>query len=331
MTLKKIVSTQDSELLDIRFWPTDICNFNCEYCFSGSVLNKLRYPKNIDTIIKNFKILFDSYILKHNKKKFKVNIIGGGEPTLWPHFARFCSGIKELHDVHIQLTTNGSRTVRWFEQNTQDVDEIVLSYHHKDADIENFIAVGDYLFSIKKDVTGLVLMDASAWEKCISAIEKIKTSKYPWILQAKEIVDAPGLDIDSYSTKQLKFLEQPLKRIPDSDWVISNIHRFRIFESIAVYDNDQIVTATPNKYILDKSNYFKGWKCNVAIENLVITHDGSVTGSCQEQIFKDTNINMFSEDFEKRFNKENFSLDTIICPKDCCSCQPDTHITKWRF
>lgn len=328
--LKKIITTQDPNLLDIRFWPTDICNYSCEYCFPGSVLNKLRYPKNIDTILKNFRILFDSYIVNHNKIKFKINIVGGGEPTLWPHFSKFCNEIKKHHDVRIQLTTNASRKIRWFEQNTQDVDEFVLSYHHKDADIENFINVGDYLFSIKKDITGLILMDAIAWDKCFSAIEKMKNSKYPWILQAKEVVDAPGYDINSYTNEQIKFLEQPLKRIPDSEWLIANIHRFRIHESIALYDNDQVIPATSNKYIVDKTNYFKGWHCNVAIENLVITHDGSVTGSCQEEIFKNANLNMFSETFEQEFNKAKFQLGTIVCPRDCCSCQPDTHITKWK-
>ena len=88
--LIKIITTQEPNLLDIRFWPTDICNYNCAYCFPGSVTNKLRYPKNIDTVIKNFRILFNSYIQKHNKTKFKINIVGGGEPTLWPYFAQFC-------------------------------------------------------------------------------------------------------------------------------------------------------------------------------------------------------------------------------------------------
>lgn len=329
--LFKIVTTQDPDLLDIRFWPTDICNFNCAYCFPGSVTNKLRYPKNINTVIKNFRLLFDSYIQKHNKTKFKINIVGGGEPTLWPHFAQFCKEIKEKHEVRIQLTTNGSRTVRWFTDNTQDVDEVVLSYHHKDADIDNFIAVGDYLFERGTDVTALVLMDALNWSGCVKAVEIMKQqSKHKWIIQAKEVVDAPEHDISSYSQDQLDYLQQSLKRIPDSEWVISNIHRFRVHESIAMYKNDSVIPATPNKYIVDKVNYFKGWKCNVAIENLVITHDGGVTGSCQEQVFKDSNINMFSEDFEERFNKERFSLDTIVCPRDCCACQPDTHITKWQ-
>ena len=173
-------------------------------------------------------------------------------------------------------------------------------------------------------------MDASAWNRCIELIEVMKTSEQPWIIQAKEVVDAPGYDIQSYTEEQLKFLQQPLKRAPNSDWIISNLHRFRIHESIAMYNNDAAVPATPNKYIMEQSNYFKGWKCNVAIENLVITHDGSVTGSCQEQVFADADINMFAEDFILRFNKAKMDLKTIVCPRTSCSCQPDTHITKWK-
>lgn len=326
--LIKIATTQDPETLDIRFWPTDICNFSCEYCFPGSVTNRLRYPKNIDTVIKNFRALFDYYTLAHKKTHFKINVVGGGEPTLWPHFAKFCKEIKQSHSVHIQCTTNGSRTVRWFEKNTQDVDEFVLSCHQKDVDIDNFIAVADHLFERGTDVTALMLMDATAWDRCIELIDKMKTSKQRWIIQAKEVVDAPGYDIGSYNDEQMKYLQQPIKRAPDSDWIISNLHRFRIHESIAIYDNDAVVPATPNKYIMEQANYFKGWKCNVAIENLVITHDGKVTGSCQEQVFADANISMFAEDFIQRFNKAKMDLKTIICPRTICSCQPDTHISK---
>jgi MoaA/NifB/PqqE/SkfB family radical SAM enzyme len=329
--LRKIISTQDPKLLDIRFWPTDICNFSCDYCFPGSVLNKLRYPKNVDTVIKNFRILFDSYVANHGKEKFKLNIVGGGEPTLWPKFKKFCRGIKLHHDVHIQCTTNASRTVRWFKDNSEDVDEFVLSYHVKDCDFENFVAVADYLYSTEKNITALILMDKTRWEQCLDVIERMKhESNYPWVIQAKEVVDAPGYDINSYTQNQLDFLHQPLKRLPESDYIIKNLEQFRIHESIAIYDEDTVIPVSSNKYIVDKENYFKGWKCHVPIENLVISHDGSIKGSCQEEIFKNANINIFSEDFEHEFRKEQLLLKPIICPRNSCSCQPDNHITKFK-
>ena len=326
--LIRIVSTQEPTLLDIRFWPTDICNFSCNYCFPGSVLNKLRYPKNIDTVIKNFQFLFDFYVKNNNKTKFKINIVGGGEPTLWPHFKEFCEGIKSQHNVKIQLTTNGSRTVRWFQENTALVDEFVLSCHQKEVNIINFIDVADHLFSSGKDVTALMLMDASAWDRCIDLINEMKQSKEPWIIQAKEVVEAKSYDINSYSEEQLEYLKQPLKRVPGTEWILNNVHRFRIHESIAMYDDDTVIPATSNKYIVDRENIFTGWNCNVAIENLVITHDGTVTATCQQEIFQNVNINMFSDKFSEQFKKSSMHLRTIKCSLKSCSCQPDTHITK---
>ena len=74
----KIVSTQESNLLQIRFFPTDICNFNCSYCFPGSHNEKYRYPKNVDTVIKNFRKLFDLYTTNLGKTRFHLLIAGGG-------------------------------------------------------------------------------------------------------------------------------------------------------------------------------------------------------------------------------------------------------------
>jgi organic radical activating enzyme len=330
--LQKIISTQDKKTLNIRFWPTDICNFNCEYCFPGSVTNKLRYPKNVDTVLKNFKILFNEYTERHAKESFYINVVGGGEPSLWPHLNYFCENIKKNHNVYIKLTTNGSRSLRWFKENTKFIDKFTMSCHYKDVNISKFIEICDWIYENDKEPGTLVLMDAKNWHTCEEYLNKmLKESKYPWTIQVKEVVDAPDLDIRSYSKEQLNFFKQPLKRIPDSQWILKNLHSIQIYESIALYDDNSAVPAMSNYYITNQINNFKGWNCNVAIENLVVTHDGSVTGSCQEEIFKNANLNMFSENFEEEFNKAKFNLDTIICPKQCCSCQPDTHISKWSF
>jgi organic radical activating enzyme len=327
--LQKIITTQDKKTLNVRFWPTDICNFSCEYCFPGSVLNKLRYPKNVDTVLKNFKILFNEYTEKHGKENFYINIVGGGEPALWPHLNYFCENIKKDHNVFIKLTTNGSRTIKWFNKNTQYIDKFTMSCHHKDVNLDKFIEVCDWIHESGKEPGVLMLMDAKHWDKCTAYVDRmVSQSKYAWTIQAKEVVDAPGHDMEVYTPEQLDYLKQPYKRIPDAKWIMDNLHDLRIHESVAMYDDDSVVLAGPNKYINNRENSFKGWKCDVALENLVVSHDGTCTGSCQEEIFKGANLNMFSESFEEEFNKAQFSLDSIICPRECCSCQPDTHITK---
>lgn len=327
----KILSAQASNVLDIRFWPTDICNYNCSYCFPGSKDAVYRYPKNINTIVKNFRKLFDVYKEKYGKDQFKINLVGGGEPTMWPYFGQFCKEIKEQHNVRLQVTTNGSRTLRWWEENYQHLDKAVLSCHHEFVKLDHYIAVGDFLHGKEIVTNGLILMDASHWDKCVGIVDTIKaTSKYPWILETKTVVDSPGRDINSYSEEQLSYLRSSLKRVPDSDWLIPRLNILNPFKSVAVFSDESVQSFKPDDYISNKLNSFYNWNCNVSLENLVITFDGTVAGSCHEEIFKDTKLNIFSETFDQEFNKAALNLSSIKCPRVLCSCTPDTHITKYR-
>jgi len=329
--LTQIVSTTPKNTLDIRFWPTDICNFNCEYCFPGSVLNINKFPKNVKLVVKNFRLLLDEYQNSHGKTFFRINIAGGGEPALWPHLDYFCKEIKKHHNVQIKLTTNGSRKLEWFKKNTIDIDRFTMSCHYKEVLIDRFIENCDYLWERGSHVGALMLMDAAHWDECMYFLEKMYSSRHSWPIQAKEVVDAPGLDINSYNQEQLNFLKQPFKRIPNGDWILENLDDLQIYESIAFYNNDYIIPVTPNYYISNRKNYFKGWKCSVALENLVIAHDGKITGSCQEEIFKDANLSLFEDNFEEKFNRSKLDLKQIICPRNCCSCQPDTHVSKCKI
>jgi organic radical activating enzyme len=326
----KIVNTQESNVLDIRFWPTDICNYNCSYCFPNSKDGVYRYPKNIDTVINNFKILFDFYSEKFNKTEFRINLVGGGEPTMWPHFSKFCEEIKKNHNVRLQVTTNGSRKLRWWEENYQYLDKVVLSTHHEFCDTTHLINVADFLHNKELIVNTLVLMDAENWTKCISIVDQMMTSVHPWFVEVKTIVDSPGKDITSYSEEQLAYFNSPLKRIPNGEWILKRINLLSPFKSVGLYSDETVKVFTPDEYISSRQNNFYGWNCEVAKENLVISYDGSVKGSCQEKIFKDVNINLFSESFEQDFNSVNVELSTINCPQLFCSCAPDTHITKWK-
>lgn len=329
--LTRIVSTTSSNILDIRFWPTDICNFNCEYCFPGSVLNINKFPKNIETVIYNFRLLLDEYEKSHGKDFFRINIAGGGEPALWPYLAEFCSEIKKDHNVQLKLTTNGSRKTKWFEENTKDIDKFTMSCHYKEVDIDLFIKNCDFLWERGSHVGALMLMDAKNWDRCIELLECMYTSVHSWPIQAKEVVDAPGLDFNSYTDEQKEFFKNSLKRIPNSEWILDNLSELNYYQSIAMFSNNDAEPSAPNRYISNLENNFKGWKCSVAIENLVIAHDGKITGSCQEEIFKEANLNLFSENFEEEFDRAKLDLDEIICPRNCCSCQPDTHISKRKI
>lgn len=330
-SLVRVVSTQDNKTLQIRFSPTDICNFNCSYCFPGSGnIGKYRFPKNINTVIKNFRLMFNVYKDKVGKERFHFTIEGGGEPTLWPHIEQFCKELKESHDVYITLITNGSRTLRWWEENLGYFDDVVLSTHHEFVDVDHQCAVGDLLYEAGVKITALVLMDAKNWNKCIGIIEKMKQSIKPWFIEAKAIIDAPGHGMDIYNEEQLEYLKTNIKRLPDSEWILKRVTNIGVPESILLFNDGTAVPSKPHDIILNKWNYFEGWSCNVALDTLMISYSGTVTGSCQEPLFKDTKLNIFSETFEEDFNTD-IKLTPIICPRKSCECQLQTHITKHKI
>lgn len=324
----RVVSTQEQDTLQIRFYPTDICNFACSYCFPGSGnVNKFRYPKNINTVIKNFRTLFDQYTQKLNKTKFHLIIIGGGEPTMWPHVEQFCKELKESHNVYITICSNGSRTVRWWEENSKYFDDAILSCHNEFVDIEHYINVGDALFEAGIKVTGLMLMDAKNWERCVEYIERMKSSKHPWFIEAKAVVDSPGHDMEAYTETQIDYLKEGIKRLPNSEWILKHLADVRTHESVVLFEDGSAVAARPHDIVVNKWNNFQGWQCNVAFETLLISYDGSVTGSCQEPVFVGKNFNIFSETFIDEFNLD-MEFKPIRCPRTHCSCQPETHVTK---
>jgi hypothetical protein len=251
-------------------------------------------------------------------------IAGGGEPPMWPYLEQFCKEVKESHDVYITIVTNASRTLRWWNDNSAYFDDAVLSCHHEYVDIDHHIAVGDLLFEAGLKVTALMLMDAKQWDKCISYVDRMMTSKHPWYIQTKEIVDAPGQGVDIYTSEQFDYVNDSLKRIPNSEWIFKRLSKIRMHESVVLFNDDTAVTARPHTLITNGWNKFKDWKCNVGYESISINASGDLlAGSCQLNAFGGKTLNLFSEGFDADVTPEQ-----IICPLNYCSCQSDTHITK---
>ena len=308
--IERIISTKNNYELEITYWPTDICNFNCPYCFAGSTEGKYRYPKDLDEELEKFKKLFSRYS-QLGKTQFNLTIAGGGEPTLWPKLDEFCERIKQLANVKINLVSNASRTLSWWERNAKFLECVVLSCHVKDVDIEHYINVADSLFERNINVVAMMVMDASEWDTCVEYISKMLNSKYSWTIQAKEVVESPGRDVDSYTQEQLNYIKQPLKRLEPSDRILQHINEYSLIESVGLYKDGSAQVANTNKYINGKENYFKGWKCNFPLERISINASGKIQGSCGVE-----------------FDVNNPA--PIICSKTCCGCPPDTHISKER-
>lgn len=340
----KIISTQKDDLLDIRWSPNNVCNFKCRYCFPNSNTGEYGSPKDLNLVIKNFNFLLQEYKEKLGKTRCHLKI-GGGEPTLWKELDIFIDSIKQNNNVYISLITNGSRSIRWWKEHGHKVDNVHLSHHVAQADLDHTIEVADIMYELGKKITVKVLMDLTCWDECVRAVEYLKkNSKNRFMITVAEIIEPEINSISTirevgrtdlkYSTEQKKYLSNGLKRIPGPWWFWKNKHlitsgQVNLYESVAILESGEKVKAKAETYINRNWNNFKNWKCNIGLESIFIDRTGEIKGACDQHLYGlDFDYNILSEDFVEKFS---LNTEPVICGKYNCLCSPETHVSKSKI
>ena len=212
--ITEVKNSQDPKTLRVEFMIGNTCNHKCWYCFPGSNEGDYRWTTDFETTTKNFFHLLDHY-KKNGKERFEIHIVGG-EPTLWPKLGEFIKLIKEKYNSWILVSTNGSRTIRWWKKYGQYFDSVALSVHHEYVDINHIIQVADTVYKKGPIVNAMVLMDPFAWDKCVGLIEQLKSSKYKWFINAMEVMHTT---ID-YTPELRDFISNSRKRMPNIFWLL---------------------------------------------------------------------------------------------------------------
>lgn len=98
------------------------CNFDCSYC-----VDYLHDNSSPHVPLANMKKFVDFV-----NEKSGSNVLWsltGGEPTLNPEFESICEYIRLKGSSNISITTNGSRTAKYYIQLFEQLDHITLSLH----------------------------------------------------------------------------------------------------------------------------------------------------------------------------------------------------------
>jgi len=261
------------------------------------------------------------YILHANKKKFIIHI-GGGEPTLWKDLIPFSKSIKDKFNCSISITTNGSRSIRWWKHNSKFLDHVSISVHHESVDPTHISKVGDILYKNRVALWCLVLMDPNCWKKCLDLIDILKKSKYQWSINARPIFHP---DI-KYSEEQKKFLETKTRH----PGLLYNLFVEKLKEpkyiGPTVYFKNFTKKVKENWLVINGYNNFKGWSCNVGVETLFIGKTGNIQGICGNLLYqKDYFYNIYEDNFKNKFNPD---IIPTTCQTDVCHCQPEVNCSK---
>ncbi|PFG56471.1 radical SAM family protein [Vibrio sp. ES.051] len=170
---KLLKINNDKAYFGINWALMNHCNYKCNYCHSDLNGGTIKHPKYEEVIF------FVKKIIEHSSKlRFNPYFeFGGGEVTLLRYFPDLIRYICE-HQGLVSIISNGSKSLKWWEQNVQFLNGVSLSYHVNDIKSEtHFIKVAKILEASR--ITRLhvnVMMDPSQFEgKCSPNPIDIKT------------------------------------------------------------------------------------------------------------------------------------------------------------
>lgn len=285
------------------------CNFSCSYC-PDSLHNGSEPWPSFETA-KNF----CTQILKHYKNRKIYFEFTGGEVTMWKHLSELCQFLRE-NNARIGIISNGSRTLDYWQKIVPLIDHICLSFHPEKGREEHFLKVAKYCSEhIRTHIN--IMMLPSDFDRCLAFALQVK--EIPNISMALQpLMENFSEKIYPYSPLQNSIINKQHK------FVIRHIKRNRDFEyyrgSMAMVSGwNKKKHMAPQKFISTNQNNWKGWKCSIGLEQVVIDHEGNVWRGWCHVGGKIGHIS--SEDLL-------LPKKTVICNKSFCHCNLDIMATK---
>lgn len=316
----KVDSNVSKDRIRIELFLSDVCNYKCWYCFPGSNDNTHPWPK-LDLIVKNLSHVIEYYKTHLNKKSIYLHIIGG-EPSLWRDIGEFIKIFKEKYKCIISISTNGSRTLRWWEEYGHYFDQVMISCHHQFVKVPHVIDIANTLYKKNVNLVAMVLMDPNEWDKCISIIEALKTSKYPWPISPVEV----NHENSHYTKEHREFIEKNLTIRNTSFWYWLRSNKISWPKPTITFNDGTKKRVTLNWLSLNEQNRFFGWDCNLGIDTFYIHKSGQLQGACGQALYNlDFKYNIFDEDFTEKFHP---NITSVTCQQFNCGCQPETNARK---
>lgn len=320
MKLIEIKNNLKNNQLRIEYMLGNLCNHRCSYCFPGSNEGTHPWP-DVNLAIKNLSHLLDHYV-KNGKDYFQLYLIGG-EPTLWKDLPKFCRHFKENYNCQINISTNGSRAVSWWDKNAECFDVIEISVHHEFAKIDHIKKVADLIYKKNIYVNCNVLMAYGYFDKCKSIVEDLKLNTKRWPIIAKN-VNIDGATF--YNKDETEYLENALKRIPNIFWYWRVKKDQELKLKLTFEDGSKKKVIGDNYVSLHNLNYFKGWECNLGLDVIKIFQEGTIRANCQQTLYRlSEDYNLYDKNFVEKFNPK---LCTVICQQHICGCSGEISINK---
>lgn len=327
-----IINNTSKKYLEITFIVTNTCNYNCSYCWPDCHAGTSRWPV-LENACKSFDHIINTY-RSIGKEEIRLHLTGG-EPTLWPELKDFINYVRDKHDIRITITTNGSRTVRWWNEHAELFNDVHISLHHQFADINHIIDIANTVYSKQTVMIGVgSLMDPEAWDACVSNVDAMLNSGSEWMVKVVPLQDYTQEEKTmDYTEQQAEYISEKIKRLPPQEFIdrmkeLKNIQLEKTDANV-YFDNGEVKPYKKFDLMSTGQNSFLGWHCHLIKDRIMISHTGKIHTNCFEtNLFNGKDLNIYQDDFVENFTTD--MIGPVRCSQAFCGCPGDLRLTKYK-
>jgi len=300
----------------------NVCNYDCTFCGLPNKNGSERW-----LTLEEYKTHAQKLINAANGKPLWIYITGG-EPTLFPDLLPLLEFLKSK-DVYVGLQTNGSRTIRWWQELADKnlVDELIISFHSDTVDSTSHVTDVFNLFHDKSTLTICIVTHSIInVEWALQAHSEIVENTGAWVIM-KTMWDNSKGD----RTHMIKHHSPEIvAKLKSNDTVIGKLAdtkkqpeltpavKTEMIVSV-IYNNETVETYSPYMLSKEQKNNFYGWQCNIGKEFLFIEHTKLFRGTCK----------MGGEYADLKTDDIQFPDDFVKCELSNCFCARDVVATKY--
>jgi organic radical activating enzyme len=293
----------------------NVCNYDCSFCDDKTKNGSKRWKT-----IEQYKTYADKIIKLCEGKPFWIHITGG-EPTLYPDLLELLEYIKSKGG-YIHLNSNGSRTLRWWEELKEKkcLDYLTITCHPDQIDsCDNIIKVLNLFHDEPVTTICMITHTINSFDKGVVMKKSIEENTGAIIIFKGMLID----DYDIYAlynedqhTQVMKPTTHGIKYDSKAKYNYPKNHK--ITDSLKVtYSDDSIKLSNTQMLLKTKQNDFFNYKCTVGIDTMRIEVDKIFRGVC--------GVGGVQYHLDDDFK---FSDDYIICDTHKCRCGIDLVTTK---
>ena len=283
---------------------TTVCNHACWYCNEESHNGRYRWP-DLDASISFF------YQLCSHRQQVVLDIMGG-EPSLWPRLQDFMDA--KPSNLSIELSSNGSRSVDWWQRNYRNLDSIVLSFHPGQSDLAHFQQVISTVADGSVNVHVWIMGDADHHDASTELLRFIQTSGLHLSCKLKNIDNRAGMQFnDRVAANKSRLSLEEFQKFHHK-----NTRQLPSIKASALFMDGQEMDMVDLMYNEDFN--FHGWTCNAGVTRFYISGNGDIHRAC---CGNDPKIGSLQD------HAGIFDLGPTVCNKSACICTDDILVEKW--